>query len=189
MDKTKVVIRRPRREELSELHEFFRTVLEDTFQKEGIPEDSVDLAEELEMKKAYLDLDIESGGSERYFLVAEMEGNIIGTMEFGKQSSLLAELTKEELRGLPEMGTAFVHPAFQGSGLASMLLHEMEKELRRRSIREYCLDSGYRRAQKIWTRKFGPPDYVFEDYWADGVSHMVWRVPVQGEAGQNIGRQ
>src|SRR5690554_4531360 len=107
MDKTKVVIRRPRREELSELHEFFRTVLEDTFQKEGIPEDSVDLAEELETKKAYLDLDIESGGSERYFLVAEMEGNIIGTMEFGKQSSLLAELTKEELRGLPEMGTAF----------------------------------------------------------------------------------
>ncbi|WP_415783066.1 hypothetical protein [Brevibacillus invocatus] len=40
------------------------------------------------------------------------------------------------------------------------------------------MDSGYTRAQKIWQHKFGEPAYLLQDYWGEGVPHMIWRVNV-----------
>lgn len=178
MKRTEVTVRRPKKEETFQIEEFMRVVLVDTYRKEQIDEKIYDLQEELASKKAYLASYFESGGEDRYFLVAVSGNNILGTMEFGKQSALLKELTKGELKEVPEMGTAFVHPDHQGQGIASTLMEELKRELRRRGIREFCLDSGYQRAQRIWKKKFGSPRYTFENYWAEGVSHEIWIVKI-----------
>ncbi|WP_313119188.1 hypothetical protein [Proteiniclasticum ruminis] len=146
MKRTEVTVRRPKKEEIFQIEEFMRVVLVDTYRKEQIDEKIYDLQEELASKRAYLASYFESGGEDRYFLVAVSGNNIVGTMEFGKQSALLKELTKGELR--------------------------------RRSIREFCLDSGYQSAQRIWKKKFGSPRYTFENYWAEGVSHEIWIVKI-----------
>jgi len=146
MKRTEVTVRRPKKEETFQIEEFMRVVLVDTYRKEQIDEKIYDLQEELASKKAYLASYFESGGEDRYFLVAVSGNNILGTMEFGKLSALLKELTKGELR--------------------------------RRSIREFCLDSGYQSAQRIWKKKFGSPRYTFENYWAEGVSHEIWIVKI-----------
>lgn len=178
MKKADVMIRRPVKEDIHQIEKFFRIVLEDTFRKEGIEENIYDMLEELASKKRYLASDFHSGVEERYFLIAVSGREILGTMESGKQSKLLLNLTKGKLSHLPEVGTAFVHPDHQGQGIASLLLEEMEKELERKGFAEYCLDSGYQRAQKIWFSKFGTPCYIFENYWAQGVSHMIWKVKI-----------
>lgn len=178
MKRADVTVRRPKKEEIFQIEEFMRGVLVDTYIKEQIDETMYDLQEELATKKAYLASYFESDGKDRYFLVAVSGNNIVGTMEFGKQSALLKELTKGELKEVPEMGTAFVHPDHQGQGIASTLLEELKRELRRRGIREFCLDSGYQRAQRIWKKKFGSPRYTFENYWAEGVSHEIWIVKI-----------
>lgn len=41
--------------------------------------------------------------------------------------------------------------------------------------KEFCLDSGYTNAQKVWKKKFGEPDYLLKDYWGEGFDHMIWR--------------
>ena len=54
----------------------------------------------------------------------------------------------------------------------------MYHTLQHRGIEEFCLDSGYIRAQKIWKKKFGDPDYLLKNYWDEGYDHMVWRIKV-----------
>jgi hypothetical protein len=60
-----------------------------------------------------------------------------------------------------------------------MLLQAMYKTLRSKGIDEFCLDCGYKNAQKIWQNKFGKPDYHFKDYWDKGQDHMIWRIKLR----------
>ena len=60
------------------------------------------------------------------------------------------------------------------------------RELKRRGMEEFCLDSGYKSAQKIWLNKFGTPEYCLKDYWAKGFDHMIWRVKIETVLKQNI---
>jgi hypothetical protein len=52
-------------------------------------------------------------------------------------------------------------------------------ELEKKGIEEFCLDSGYKSAQKIWINKFGNPQYHLKDYWGKDADHMVWRIQVK----------
>lgn len=173
-----VVIRRPKAEDTAELIAFFKTVVTDTYRNEGI-EDMVDDREaEIQLKKAYLNQDIESDGKERYFLIACDGDKIIGTIEYGPSSELIHSCTEHAYKELPELGTVFVHPAYQGQGVGNHLLIEMFATLKNKGIEEVCLDSGYTRAQKIWQHKFGEPAYLLQDYWGEGVPHMIWLINV-----------
>lgn len=55
-----IEIKRPRTEDIKELHQFFRTVITDTFNKEGIGDQLEDLEAEIESKKAYLASDLKA---------------------------------------------------------------------------------------------------------------------------------
>ncbi|ART75017.1 GNAT family N-acetyltransferase [Sutcliffiella horikoshii] len=171
-----IEIRRPRTEEIVELHQFFRTVIEDTFNKEGIGDQLEDLEAEVESKKAYLAGDLTSNGEDRFFLLTLERGQIIGTIEHGAASDLICKCTDNALKELHEVGTVFVHPDYQGMGVGNLLLENMYQTLRNKGIREFCLDSGYARAQSIWNKKFGEPAYLLENYWGEGYHHMIWRV-------------
>ncbi len=173
-----VEIRRPAIEDLSPLHEFFRIVITDTFAKEGIEEKLDDLKDEIESKKRYLESDLKSEGKDRHFLIAIERNQMVGSIEYGPASELICTCTNGALKELIEIGTVFVHPDYQRKGIGNLLLNTMYAKLRNRGINEFCLDSGYRSAQKIWTKKFGEPDYWLKDYWEEGFDHMIWKVNV-----------
>jgi GNAT superfamily N-acetyltransferase len=156
----------------------------DTFIKEGIGDKVDDMEEEIRSKEVYLKSDFESNGEKRYFLIALVGGEIIGSIEFGPSSELINTCTENALKELNEVGTVFVHPQHQGKGIGSLLLRKMYATLRDKGIKEFCLDSGYVRAQTIWKKKFGAPDYFLKDYWGEGFSHMIWRLKV-GDIGQS----
>lgn len=51
--------------------------------------------------------------------------------------------------------------------------------LRNHGIEEFCLDSGYTSAQKIRKKKYGVPSFLLENYWGQGVHHMIWRIKLE----------
>ncbi|MFD1739600.1 GNAT family N-acetyltransferase [Bacillus salitolerans] len=173
-----MLIRRPTVEDVIELETFFRTVITDTFQREGIGDLVEDMEDEMKAKINYLNRDIRSHGKDRYFLLAMNNKKIIGTIEYGPASELINSCTDHALKELMEVGTIFVHPNYQRQGVGNRLLKEMYITLKNKGIGEFCLDSGYQQAQTIWKKKFGEPDYVIKDYWGDGFHHMIWRINV-----------
>ncbi|MFD3449027.1 GNAT family N-acetyltransferase [Microbacteriaceae bacterium 4G12] len=162
---------------MEELNLFFSITIKDTFAREGLSELLDDIEKEMETKKQYLQCDFDSDGEKRYFLIAvdKNSNKIIGTIEYGPASELINSCTDEVLKGLPEIGTVFVHPDYQRRGIGNLLLNAMFLTLLSKGIIEFCLDSGYKNAQKIWKKKFGEPDYLLKDYWGDGFDHMIWK--------------
>ncbi len=174
-----VEIRRPKPSDVLKLHEFFRRVITNTFIKEGIGDLLDDIEQEITTKKDYLRKDLESDGKDRYFLIALHGKKIVGTIEYGPTSELIKQCTNDVLKELNEVGTVFVHPDYQRQGIGNMLLIKMYVALRNDGIEEFCLDSGYTSAQKIWKKKYGVPDFLLEDYWGKGVHHMIWRIKLE----------
>lgn len=174
-----VELRRPKSEDKKELNIFFRTVITDTFMKEGIGDKLEDLEDEIEVKQTYLESDLESNGEKRFFLIALDGAKIIGTIEYGAASDLIRKCTDNAFKDLIEVGTVFVDPDYQRKGIGNLLLNKMYRTLSNKGIEEFCLDSGYMRAQKIWKKKYGDADYLLEDYWGEGYHHMIWRVKME----------
>ncbi len=174
----KVEIRRPRIEDIKDLNSFFRTVITDTFTKEGIGERLNDINDEIKVKEKYLESDFESDGVKRYFLIALNGEKIIGSIEYGPISDLISNCTNNAFKELIEVGTVFVHPDYQRIGVGNFLLEKMYFTLQNKGIEEFCLDSGYSSAQKIWKKKFGDPNYLLKDYWGKGYDHMIWKIKV-----------
>jgi len=179
-----IVIRRPRMEELNRIDAFFAIVIEHTFLVNGLGALADTKAEELDYKQKIIRADFATGGEERFFLLAEHGGEIVGSIECGPANDLLVACAKNELQDVPEVGTVFVHPHHQRRGLASLLLSTMFDALWRRNVKEVCLDSGYKEAQRIWTHVFGEPTYLAKDYWGDGSHHMVWHIPLKEALGR-----
>lgn len=169
-------IRRPTEDDKDRLVKFFKIVVVDTFIKEGIEEMVEDLEEEIESKKQYLENDLKSNGELRCFLIAEYEGCIVGTIEYGPASDLINSCTHGKYKNLYEIGTVFVRPDYQGQGIGNLLLNAMIQELQCKGIKEFCMDSGYSNAQKIWRKKFGEPDYFIKDYWGEDRHHLIWKI-------------
>lgn len=174
-----IIVRRPTLHDKEKLHDFFQLAITDTFIKEGIDKNTYDLNDEIQTKKKYLQLDLESDGKQRFFLIAELDGNVVGTIEYGKSSNLISSCTNGELDHLVELGTVFVRPDLQNQGVGSLLIKSMEEEMLERGIEEFCLDSGYSNAQKIWIKKFGKPTYLLQNYWGEGMHHMIWRIMIR----------
>jgi GNAT superfamily N-acetyltransferase len=161
------------------INEFFRTVLSHTFQRNGITDLVDTFNDEINNKRLCLNQDLESGGKDRYFLIAKDKDAIVGSIEYGPSNELIAKCTNGELNGLIEIGTVFVHPDYQSKGIGRRLLNAIFMELKKNGIEEFCLDSGYKSAQKIWINKFGNPQYYFKDFWGKDADHMIWRIQIE----------
>ena len=178
LNKDEIIIRRPRIEEIETINSFFVMVLNDTFEMNGIGDLKELLEEEIRDKRKSLNQDFESNGLDRYFLLAEYQGEIIGSIEFGLSNDLIKQCTNDEYKDLFEIGTVFIHPSYQRHGIVSILLFHLLQEIQKREAKEFCLDSGYKIAQGIWRKKFGEPEYFLKDFWGEGAPHMIWRVRV-----------
>lgn len=163
-------IRRPNRNDANELHHFFEQVISDTFQKEGLGHLTDDINNEIKEKDNYLATDLKTNGLEHYFLIGEIDGKIIATAALGKPSYLIADMTPE-IKDLKELGTVYVHPDYQGKGYGKLIVDKVLE-----GQKEFCLDSGYTVAKKIWTHIFGPPYYIAKDFWGEGYDHYIWKI-------------
>lgn len=174
-----IEIGRPKIEDIEEINKFFEIVLRDTFERNGILE-LVDVFEnEIIDKRRCLNQDMESHGKDRFFLIAKVGEKIVGSIEYGPSNELIDTCTKGKLKAVVEIGTVFVHPEYQKQGVGNRMLNAIFKELHRKGIEEFCFDSGYKSAQKVWISKFGKPEYHLKDFWGEGEDHMVWRINVQ----------
>ena len=174
-----IEISRPKYENIQLINEFFELVIRDTFERNGITNLVDTIVEEIEDKRRCLNQDIESDGINRYFIIAKEDNKIIGSIEYGPSNELISSCTNGELKEIVEIGTVFVHPDYQAKGIGSRMLNLIFIELERNGIKEFCLDSGYKSAQKIWINKFGNPKYHLKDYWGEDADHMVWRISVE----------
>ena len=176
-----VIVRRPNIEDKEELCKLFYIVIQDTFRKNNLEYLVEMIEEEIESKIKYLEQDFESDGKERYFLIAEIDSKIIGTIEYGASSELIERCTDGEIKDMIELGTIFVLPEYQGNGIGNLLINKIANELNKNGIDEICLDSGYKTAQKTWTKKFGKAQYQLKDYWLKDNDHMIWKVNISEE--------
>lgn len=177
--KSIINISKPSIEDLSELNAFFDFILTDTFERNGYL-DLTDLRDsEIELKKEMLRHSLDST-STHFFMLARLEaGTIVGTISVGPANEDIVECTNKDYEGLLEIGSLFIHPTYQRQGIASRLILEVESILTSKGINCYCLDSGYQLAQKTWTQKFGPPQYLIKDHWGEGADHMIWKVEIE----------
>lgn len=174
-----IEIIRPSKTDWDRLVDFFRLVIIDTFTKEGITHLKDDIEKEISDKIHHLQMDLDSNGRDRYFLIAIQNNQVIGTIEYGPINQLINDCTQEKFKDLVEVGTIYVHPNFQQRGIGTLLLNEIYLTLQSQGINEFCLDSGYGRAQQVWRKKFGEPEYLFKDYWGKGSDHMIWKVNIK----------
>jgi GNAT superfamily N-acetyltransferase len=179
MKREEIAIRRPRIEEIDLIHGFFEIVLKDTFDANGLQTMNDLLEEEILDKRRCINQDFSTNGRDRYFLLAEYNDEIIGSIEYGLSNELLNRCTNNEMKDLFEVGTVFVHPQYQKQGVSSLLFDSLFKELYNKGIQEICFDSGYKIAQKIWCKRFGDPKYYLRDFWGKGSHHMIWRISVK----------
>lgn len=169
-------IERPQITDWDALNDFFKTMIQHTFESNGLSHLTELCQEEIEEKRRLLELDFNTSGEAYYFLVAKEDDLIVGTAAYGPSGKIIQACTHGELDHCPEIGTGFVHHRYQRTGIGSQLTRCICQVLWDKGVREVCWDSGYPMAQKIWTHKFGTPQYVIENYWGDDAPHMIWHL-------------
>lgn len=178
-----IMIRRPNTEDEASAYRMFTASITDAFVQEGLADAAEDIAYEIAHKSELLRVAIEGSSSTSYspgvppvafFLIAEREGEVAGTISFGPRGDKIQELAGEELNGVGELGSLYVHPNVQNQGIGSKLIAAMVNEMRNRGVETFCLDSGYGKAQERWRRKFGEPHIFAKDYWDAGAHHAIW---------------
>lgn len=169
-----LLILKPTKEDLTPAYYVFEASIKDAFEKEGIGDLKEDILYEIEDKKSLLKNSVENKDSGIYFLVAKSGDKVIGTISFGPCGSEIKKCTNNQLDTIGELGSLYILPEYQGKGIGSVLIHSMLKFVYSLGIKEFCLDSGYKRAQEKWIRKFGEPYKIAKDYWGKDSDHMVW---------------
>ncbi len=170
-----VIIRRPLSSEKQEIHALFDAVIKHTFSLESFDDDIEFMGELIAGQQALIDLDLDTGGKDCLFLVAQHGDKIIGTICQRPCSDIIIDCAGEEAAGMIEIGSVYILPKFQGAGVAGQLLDAMYKTLADMGCEEFWLDSGYTIAKKIWAKILGKPSIIMKDYWAKGVDHHLWR--------------
>lgn len=171
-----LTIRRPVLEDQDALYELFYQVMSHTFIKNDLFHLKALFDSEIVGKKNYLQMDFDSKGKQRYFLIGELDGRIVACIEHGPPNEDMVKGSDGAILGLQEVGTVYVHPDYQRQGIGNTMLQAIYKVLKDKSYDRFGLDSGFVSAQKIWSRRFGEPTYFLKDFWGPDAHHMIWVV-------------
>lgn len=169
-----MILINPAQADIKAAYRVFEASIPDAYEKEGLGHLKEDIHREIEHKKHLLDDSMSSPNSKPYVLLAKHEETVVGTISFGPCGEDIKKCTGNQLDRIGELGSLYVLPSFQGQGVGSALIHTLLTYLSEQGIEQFCLDSGYKRAQKKWLRKFGEPYKVVKDYWGPGFDHMIW---------------
>lgn len=174
MCKDKIVLLRPKHEDLGALEAFFKLCIHSVMVAEKIENIETFVNEEVAEKMSFIKNDLDFEGRKHFFLLAKREHEIIGTIAYGPAGPLIDQLSKGAYKAYGEIGSVFVHPKAHNQGIGSLMLNAMYLILLGRGVNTFTLDSGYTIAKKIWTGKLGKPDIIARDHWGEGYDHYVW---------------
>lgn len=149
------------------VQDFFDMMVRDTWHKEGVDHLQTEMAEEIQSKYQAFEDALEGLQS---LYVYEVADQILGIAAISPCSDLVQSLA-QELGDLPELSSVMIHKDYQGQGYGSKLVDHVTE-----GLDIFCLDSGYKGAQKIWCHKYGQPYKIIEDYWSPGYDHYIWLV-------------
>lgn len=169
-----ILITKPTKKDIKSVYDVFEITITDAFEKEGLGHLKEDMLKEIEYKKNLITYSLNNSDSNIFFLVAKVDHNVIGTISFGPCGNDIKKCTNNQLDIIGELGSLYVLPHFQGKGVGSALINSMIKYLHELGVDQFCLDSGYKHAQRKWLRKFGKPYKIVKDYWGKDFDHMVW---------------
>jgi GNAT superfamily N-acetyltransferase len=151
----------------------FEITIKSAFAEQGVGHLTEIIAEEVENKMRMMKSFLE-GNTEYLFLIAKLEGKVVGAISFGKCGNIIQECCSLEINPAGELGSLYVLPEYQHKGIGSKLINSMMIHLRQSEVENFCLDSGFKKAQAKWTKKFGQPYKVMKDYWGEGTNHYIW---------------
>lgn len=167
------------RADMKSAYQVFKTSIPDAFKKDGIGFLKEDIQREILHKKNLLNDSLDLLDSGTHFLVAKLGETVVGTISFGACGEETRDCTDNQLQHVGELGSLYILPDHQGQGIGSALINAMVEHLYKQDIEQFCLDSGYKLAQKRWLRKFGEPYKVAKDYWGPGSDHLIWLCKVK----------
>lgn len=83
---TPLVIERPKLNDRELIKNLIKVVLVDTWTKNGLGHLTEEIEKEIQMKWSFLEQDFDSNGIDRTFLIAKMDGQVVGTIEYGEDA-------------------------------------------------------------------------------------------------------
>ena len=164
----------PTQDHLQSAFRVFEASIADAFEQEGLGHLKDDIRKEIEFKQMLLSRAVENPESGYLFLIAVLNGEVVGTVSFGPCGDDVKRCTNNQLADVGELGSLYVLPAYQGRGVGTALIQAMMNHLEKLGVEFFSLDCGLKRAQKIWVHKFGEPYVIAQDYWGQDAHHMVW---------------
>jgi len=167
-------IKKPLKNHLPQLEEFFKIVISDTARREGITiSDFVD--EEVKEKIKYCN-DYFKKMDNISILIAIDGEKIIGSISSSYCNLDIKNVIKDIKKDSMKIGTVYIHPSYQRRGIGKILLNEMYKILKAKNVEEFYLDSGYKSAQVYWIKNLGKPFFRAKNYWSPGIDNFIWKV-------------
>ena len=162
--------------DLYQLEEFFKVVISDTAQKEGITIPGFvdeEVEEKMELCRKFFKED-----NNISILIAMDGSRIIGTISSSYCNLDIKSVIKDLEEDAVKIGAVYIHPSCQRRGIAKLLLTSMCRILKSKDIKEFYLDSGYKSAQIYWRQQFGEPFFIAKEYWGPEADNMIWKVKV-----------
>lgn len=161
-------------DDISPVSDLYKIAITDAFESEGLGHLQGDIQQEIEFKIRMAAASLNPPNSDTWFWVARIDGRVVGTISYAPCGEDIRVCTGNQLDAVGELGSLYVLPEYQGQGIGSALIAMLMVFLREQGITQFCLDSGYRRAQTRWLRKFGETYVIVKDYWGPDSVHMVW---------------
>lgn len=127
----------------------------------------------------YLKEDLDSNGELCHFILAKLNNKIIGTVCYRPYDNLITKCSNGKYKDEGAVGTVYILPEYQNMGVGSKLMHAILDYIKSINIETFCLDSGFKIAQKFWIKKLGEPQLIVKDFWDIGYDHYIWRVEVK----------
>lgn len=170
-----ITIKNPQKEDEEEIKRLFSLVIIQNFKNYGFYEKyRDDIAYEVGKQKNALDAYFDSNGKKVFFLVAKDKNKIIGTIAYGKPGDDIKKYYPEIPDNIPEIKSLYVLPDYQEKGIGTKLLKEIMTILQKKGFKEFCLDSGYPKAQLFWTNRLGEPVVIISNRWGAGNDYLIW---------------
>lgn len=112
-----------------------------------------------------------------YYIVAEIDNEVIGVMGFQSASGPMLPHTLTD--NPAELINAYVHPEKRkGSGVGRSLLLRIEEEVHHKGFKEIVINSGPRYKDTAWgfyTHMYGEPVGIIKELYGKGGDALVWR--------------
>lgn len=170
-------IERPTIKERHAIHDIFERSIEKVFLDNEIYNRS-DYEMEVIAQKKCLESDYESEGKVNHYLIAKVDGQVVGTAAYGPVNCDILG-TIEAAKDALEVKGVYVHPDYQRQGVGRLLYHSIVSSLANEDVDCFYLDCGYSTSQKFWESELGEASYIIENKWGKGAHYKIWKVALE----------